>query len=92
MGFEGFLIWVMFPWGFPYSFSRASQKKAPMMLTKLNKSIAVCTSFAVFSPYSFNCGENWHDPVKCKVSISEFFVKCVTLNYLQSTYVQNMQK
>lgn len=48
MGFEGFLIWVMFPWGFPYSFSRASQKKAPMMLTKLNKSIAVCTSFAVF--------------------------------------------
>lgn len=63
-----------------------------MMLTKLNKSIAVCTSFAVFSPYSFNCGENWHDPVKCKVSISEFFVKCVILNYLQSTYVQNMQK
>lgn len=26
---------------------------------------------------SFNCGENWHDPVKCKVSLAFSFLNNV---------------
>lgn len=27
----------------------------------------------MMSVCSFNCGENWHDPVKCKVSNQQLF-------------------
>lgn len=38
--------------------------------------------FPLSFTYSFNCGENWHDPVKCKVSMSKIFSKCMTLHII----------